>query len=156
MASGTVKATEVSGEKNIVAQIAKISWEKVKSAEKMAGAEKKYAKKKLRVGEEGGLTQEEFSRKYGRGSFFRKALGSQFGGDKIVWVYYWRTTKFFRVALFHNTLEGYYKTNFALMQHHKYSLTEIENLYPWERQVYVSLLLQYLDNLKQEQEKQKK
>ena len=42
------------------------------------------------------------------------------------------------------------------MQHHKYSLTEIENLYPWERQVYVSLLLQYLDNLKQEQEKQKK
>lgn len=83
MASGTVKATEVSGEKNIVAQIAQLSWEKVKSAEKMAGAEKKYAKKKLRVGEEGGLTQEEFSKKYGRGSFFRKALGSQFGGDKI-------------------------------------------------------------------------
>jgi muramidase (phage lysozyme) len=83
MASGTVKATEVSGEKNIVAQIAQLSWEKVKSAEKMAGAEKKYAKNKLRVGEEGGLTQEEFSKKYGRGSFFRKALGSQFGGDKI-------------------------------------------------------------------------
>lgn len=83
MASGTVKAREVSGEKNIVAQIAQLSWEKVKSAEKMAGAEKKYAKKKLRVGEEGGLTQEEFSKKYGRGSFFRKALGSQFGGDKI-------------------------------------------------------------------------
>lgn len=83
MASGTFGSTAVSGEKNIVAQIAQLSWEKVKSAEKMAGAEKKYAKKKLRVGEEGGLTQEEFSKKYGRGSFFRKALGSQFGGDKI-------------------------------------------------------------------------
>jgi len=53
-------------------------------------------------------------------------------------------------------LEGYYKTNFALMQHHKYSLSEIENMMPFERQVYVSLLMQYLDQLKQEQEKQKR
>jgi hypothetical protein len=45
-------------------------------------------------------------------------------------------------------LEGYFKTNFALMQHHKYSLTEIESLMPWEREVYVSLLLQHI----QEQE----
>jgi len=37
------------------------------------------------------------------------------------------------------------------MQHHKYSLTEIENLMPWEREVYVSLLLQYI----QEQEAKK-
>ena len=41
----------------------------------------------------------------------------------------------------HNSLENYYKTNFALVQHHKYSLTEIENLMPWERDVYVNLLL---------------
>jgi len=26
------------------------------------------------------------------------------------------------------------------MQHHKYSLTEIENMMPWERTVYISLL----------------
>ena len=26
------------------------------------------------------------------------------------------------------------------MQHHKYSLTELENMMPWERTVYVSLL----------------
>jgi len=38
------------------------------------------------------------------------------------------------------------------MQHHKYSLSEIENMMPWERQVYTSLLLQYLDKLKKEQE----
>ena len=30
----------------------------------------------------------------------------------------------FRVAMAHETLESYFKTNFALVQHHKYSLTE--------------------------------
>ena len=29
------------------------------------------------------------------------------------------------------------------MQYHKYSLTEIENLMPWERDVYVALLKQH-------------
>ena len=54
----------------------------------------------------------------------------------------------------HTRLESYYKTNFALMQHHKYSLTELENMIPWEREVYVSLLQQYIEeeNLKQKQQ----
>ena len=54
----------------------------------------------------------------------------------------------------HTNLESYYKTNFALMQHHKYSLTELENMIPWEREVYVSLLQQYIEeeNLKQKQQ----
>ena len=38
------------------------------------------------------------------------------------------------------------------MQHHKYSLTEIENLMPWERDVYVDMLITYI---KEENEKQK-
>ena len=42
------------------------------------------------------------------------------------------------------------------MQHHKYSLSEIENMIPFERQVYVSLLMQYLEQVKQEQEKQRR
>ena len=42
-------------------------------------------------------------------------------------------------------LENYYKLNFALMQYHKYSLTEIENLMPWERDVYVALLKPHLE-----------
>ena len=41
------------------------------------------------------------------------------------------------------------------MQHHKYSLSELENMMPFERQVYVSLLMQYLEQVKNEQEKQK-
>ena len=44
------------------------------------------------------------------------------------------------MSMFYNTLENYYRTNFSLMQHHKYSLTEIENMMPWERTVYISLL----------------
>ena len=44
----------------------------------------------------------------------------------------------------HDSLENYYKTNFALMQHHKYSLTELENMMPWERDVYVNLLLAHI------------
>jgi hypothetical protein len=46
-------------------------------------------------------------------------------------------------------LEGYYKLNFALIQYHKYSLTEIENLIPWERDVYVDLLKQHLEEEEQ-------
>ena len=42
------------------------------------------------------------------------------------------------------------------MQHHEYSLSEIENMMPFERQVYVSLLMQYLEQVKQEQEKQRR
>ena len=42
-------------------------------------------------------------------------------------------------------LENYYRLNFSLMQYHKYSLTEIENLIPWERDIYVSLLKDHLE-----------
>lgn len=54
----------------------------------------------------------------------------------------------------HISLESYYKTNFGLMQHHKYSLTEIENLIPWERDIYVGLLNEYIEeeNLKARQQ----
>ena len=33
---------------------------------------------------------------------------------------------------------------FSLVQHHKYSITEIENLIPWEREIFVGLLVKYL------------
>jgi len=52
------------------------------------------------------------------------------------------------------SLESYFKLNFALMQYHKYSLTEIENMMPWERDIYVALLEQHIEeeNLKQQQQ----
>ena len=48
------------------------------------------------------------------------------------------------MILSHNSLENYFRTNFAMMQHHKYSLSEIENLMPWEREIYLSLLQQFI------------
>jgi len=38
-----------------------------------------------------------------------------------------------------------------LAQHHKYSISELEGLIPYERDVYVDLLLEYLDNQKSNQ-----
>ena len=55
----------------------------------------------------------------------------------------------------HNSLENYFRLNFAMMQYHKYSLTEIENMIPWERDIYVGLLQAHLEEerLKENQEK---
>ena len=57
------------------------------------------------------------------------------------------------MSMSHEDLESYFKVNFALMQHHKYSLTELENMIPWEREVYLTLLQQFIEeeNLKQRQ-----
>ena len=53
-------------------------------------------------------------------------------------------------------LESYLRLNFSLMQYHKYSLTEIENMIPWERDIYVGLLRNHLEEeeLKQQQQQQ--
>jgi len=50
----------------------------------------------------------------------------------------------------HDNLRNYYTTNFSLMQHHKYSFIELENMIPWERDIYVAMLIQYIE---QENEK---
>jgi hypothetical protein len=44
----------------------------------------------------------------------------------------------------YNSLENYIRLNFALMQHHKYSLYDIEHMMPWERDSYVILLTQFI------------
>lgn len=51
--------------------------------------------------------------------------------------------------LCHENAFNHYKTNFALMQHHKYSLDELEDMVPFEREIYVSLLVKYLEEEKQ-------
>jgi hypothetical protein len=57
--------------------------------------------------------------------------------------------------MIHNSLANMYQLNFALVQHHKYSLTEIENMIPWEREIYVTLLKQFLEE-QEERMKQKR
>ena len=44
----------------------------------------------------------------------------------------------------HDTLSNHIMTNFSLIQHHKWSLTEIERMVPWEKYTYVDLLNAYL------------
>jgi hypothetical protein len=41
------------------------------------------------------------------------------------------------------------------MQYHKYSLTELEQMIPWERNIYVTLLIQHLQEEKERLELQK-
>ena len=48
------------------------------------------------------------------------------------------------MTLAHDSLYNYYKTNFGMMQYHKYSLTEIENMMPWEREIYIGLLEKHI------------
>ena len=58
------------------------------------------------------------------------------------------------MSMAHTDLESYFRINFALMQHHKYSLTELENMIPWEKDIYLAFLQQYIEeeNLKAQQQ----
>lgn len=42
------------------------------------------------------------------------------------------------------------------MQHHKYSLTELENMLPWERDIYVNMLIQYIEEENERIKQQKR
>lgn len=47
--------------------------------------------------------------------------------------------------LSHDNLINIYKVNFDMVQHHKYSLTELENMIPWEREIYVNMLINHIE-----------
>ena len=59
---------------------------------------------------------------------------------------------FFLVALSHINLESMFKYNFALIQHHKWSYHDLEHMIPWERDIYLELLHQWI---KEEEERQR-
>lgn len=52
----------------------------------------------------------------------------------------------------HDRLANHFKTQFSLVQHHKWNLTALEQMMPWERYIYVELLQQFL---KEEEQKAK-
>ena len=54
-------------------------------------------------------------------------------------------------------LINYYKTVFSIAQNHKWSLTEIENMIVYEREVYIALLIEHIEeeNARIEEEKAK-
>lgn len=43
-----------------------------------------------------------------------------------------------------------------MMQHHKYSLSELDSMMPWERDIYVSLLRQFLEEEKKRIENERR
>ena len=42
------------------------------------------------------------------------------------------------------------------MQHHKYSLTELENMLPWEREIYVGLVVKHVEDENRKMEEQQR
>lgn len=57
----------------------------------------------------------------------------------------------------YDNLMNFFKTNFSLMQYHKYSLAEIENMMPWEKFIYIDMLKQYIkheEDVKRDREAQ--
>lgn len=49
-------------------------------------------------------------------------------------------------------LESYFRINFALLQFHKWPIGDIENMMPWERDIYLSLLQQHIEDEKLKQQ----
>ena len=78
MTSGTVGYTDTKGNKDYTSIIASQIGKRLKEASDMAADERAFASKKA---EEGGTSLEEAG--IGKGHFFKRALGSRFGGDKI-------------------------------------------------------------------------
>lgn len=52
--------------------------------------------------------------------------------------------------LSHMSLQNYYQIIFSMAQHHKYSISEIENLLPYERDLYFDMLV---DHIKEQNDK---
>jgi hypothetical protein len=51
--------------------------------------------------------------------------------------------------LCHINLGSYYQLIFALAQHHKYSISDVENLMPYERDIYFQMLLDWIEKQKE-------
>ena len=57
--------------------------------------------------------------------------------------------------MYHDSLENYMQNNFSLLQHHNWSLSDLENMIPWEKQTYIKMLQNLIEkrNLEYEQAK---
>ena len=58
------------------------------------------------------------------------------------------------MALSHTDLGNYYSTIFSLVQHHKYSISDVENLIPFERDIYVQMLVNYIKEVEEAKRQQ--
>lgn len=60
--------------------------------------------------------------------------------------------KFFSISLAHETLANYYVTNFTLMYDHNLNSLEWDSIPPFEKQIYIDLLISRLEEKKKNAE----
>ena len=60
-----------------------------------------------------------------------------------------RYSRFFYLIMHYESLANVLQTNFIMLKEHNFSLTEIENMIPWERQIYIGLLINYVKEQKE-------
>jgi hypothetical protein len=48
--------------------------------------------------------------------------------------------------LCHTNLGNFYRIIFAMAQHHKYSISEIEEMLPYERDLYFDMIVDYIES----------
>jgi hypothetical protein len=59
----------------------------------------------------------------------------------------------------HDSLANTLKSNFNIMHHHKWTLSEVDGMMPWEKHIYVELLNEWVseqDNIAKQQENEHK
>jgi hypothetical protein len=47
--------------------------------------------------------------------------------------------------LSHISLGAYYQMMFSMVQHHKYSIGDLENILPYERDLYAEMLVEFIE-----------
>jgi len=62
------------------------------------------------------------------------------------------SAKFFLICLSHDSLVNHYRLNFELIYQDRFTLEELDNMIPWEREVYVNMLI---NKIKEENERRK-
>ena len=50
----------------------------------------------------------------------------------------------------YSNIAVYYNTFFSLVHHHKYSMDELYNMYPYERDLFVDLIMKHLKEVEEE------
>ena len=64
--------------------------------------------------------------------------------------------RFFLISFLYIDLESYYRINFALAHDHHFSLDVVNDLLPWERDVYLILLKEWIKEEKERMEKERR
>ena len=65
-----------------------------------------------------------------------------------------RSRKFFWLMMSHDNLQAFIASNMNVMIHHKISISEIENMLPWERHILLGMIKDVVEKATQRKEQQ--